>query len=257
MMEPALKPAFRLRGVTKAFGRRWRLTVPRFDVARGDVFGLVGHNGAGKSTLMRLMALLLAPDGGEIEVLSQAAQVRSGGRETPAQVRLRRRLAMVPQRPYLFGADVRDNVAYPLRVRGARRRDARARADEMLDAFGLDHLAAERARVLSGGEAQRVALARALITEPEVLLLDEPTANIDPASTAVIESVIGRANAGGTTVILATHNLAQARRLCRNIACLHDGEVVETQPVDRFFARPKDPRTQAFLRKEVITVGVS
>jgi tungstate transport system ATP-binding protein len=122
-----------------------------------------------------------------------------------------------------------------------------------LEEVGLAELASARARTLSGGEAQRVALARAIVIEPEVLLLDEPTANLDPYNVGLMETIIRRLNEKHhTTLALVTHNVFQARRLAHRVAFLLDGRVIEVADVEAFFNHPRDPRTAAFVRGEMV-----
>ena len=122
-----------------------------------------------------------------------------------------------------------------------------------LEQVGLSDLAKEKARLLSGGEAQRVALARAMVIEPEVLLLDEPTANLDPYNVGLIEDIVADLNRKrSTTIVLVTHNVFQAKRLAHRVALLLEGKVVEVAPVQEFFEAPRDPRTAAFVRGEMV-----
>ena len=145
---------------------------------------------------------------------------------------------------------VRDNLAYPLRLRGLQSRD---RVDGLLAQFGLERLASASARKLSAGEYQRVALARALAAFPRVLLLDEPTANLDPYSVALIEGIVQSVRAAGqTTQILITHNIFQAKRLADRVVMLLEGDVIEADNTRHFFDDPRDPRTAAFVRGEMV-----
>jgi tungstate transport system ATP-binding protein len=233
---------YRLRGVTQAYGGRTVLAVDALDVRPGEILAIVGPSGAGKSTLLRLLGFLETPSGGEL-----AFRGRPGAQPLDA----RRAVTMVFQRPALFSASVAENVAYGLRVRGVR--DARARVTAALDEVRLaEHAGAPAAR-LSGGELQRAALARALVIEPAVLLLDEPTANLDPYNVGVIEEAVRRRNREhGTTVVLVTHNVFQAQRLATRAALLLDGRLAAEAPADEFFHAPRDPRVAAFVRGEMI-----
>jgi tungstate transport system ATP-binding protein len=204
----------------------------------------VGPTGAGKSTLLRLLAGLEPPTAGELRFGACSA----GGRGLPLDVR--RRVTLVFQRPLLLAGTVRANVEYGLRLRGLGGRGSRARA--ALDRLGLGELGSRSAHTLSGGETQLVALARALVLEPDVLLLDEPTAHLDPARVARVEDVVRDFHRRGATVVWATHNLLQARRVARRVALLLDGRLVEVAPVEDFFANPSDPRTAAFVRGEMV-----
>jgi tungstate transport system ATP-binding protein len=145
---------------------------------------------------------------------------------------------------------VRDNIAYGLRLRGE---NANGRADELLETIGLQSLARASAVKLSGGEMQRVALARALVIEPRVLLLDEPTANLDPYNVALIEEIARAHNrARGTTIVLVTHNVFQAKRLAHRVGLMLGGRIVEVNDTRAFFDAPRDPRTAAFVRGEMV-----
>jgi len=236
---------YRLEGVTKAYGDRTVLEVPELEIHRGEVFGIVGPNGAGKSTLLRLLNFLELPTSGDIIFEG----VRLNGRKPPLEVR--RRIVAVFQRPILLNRSVAANVAYGLKIRGER--DVRRRVQQVLRLVGLEGLAHASARTLSGGEAQRVALARALVLNPQVLLLDEPTANLDPYNVRLIEDIIRRVNREqGTTLVLVTHNVFQARRLAHRVAFLLEGRLVEVAPSDKFFNSPSDPRTAAFVKGEMV-----
>jgi tungstate transport system ATP-binding protein len=201
---------------------------------------ILGANGAGKSVLLRLCHGLLAPTSGRI---AWSAPDRIGGA---------RRQAMVFQRPVMLRRSALANVAYGLKVAGVgvAERDARARA--ALERVGLMHLADRPARVLSGGEQQRLALARAWALNPEVLFLDEPTANLDPGATHEIESAIHAIHSGGTKIVMVTHNLGQARRLADEIVFLHNGRVVERASAVRFFTGTACPEAAAFLKGELV-----
>ena len=200
---------------------------------------VLGPNGAGKSVLLRLCHGLLAPTSG---------RVRWQTPEVPGEPR---RQAMVFQRPVLLRRSVLGNITYALRharVPSARREEL-ARA--ALARVGLESFAARPARVLSGGEQQRLALARVWALRPEVLFLDEPTANLDPGATQEVERVISAMNAEGTKIVMVTHNLGQARRLADEILFLHEGRLVERAPADRFLKDPASPEAISFLEGEL------
>ena len=235
---------YRFEGVQQRYGTRTVLELPRLDIRRGETLAVIGPSGSGKSTLLRLLQFLETPTEGVIEF--------DGTRLTGAPaLEVRRRVATVFQRPVLLDRSVRDNVAFGLRVRG--QRDAHARViDRLLEALALAPLAHAAARSLSGGEVQRVALARALAYEPEVLLLDEPTANLDPRNVKLVEDLVRARAAAGATVVLATHQIFQARRLATRVALLLDGQVIETAATNELLDSPKDPRTKAFLSGEMV-----
>jgi tungstate transport system ATP-binding protein len=237
--------AYRLAQVTQGYGGRTVLHVERLEIAAGEVLGLVGPTGAGKSTLLRLLAAVERPASGQLLF----GATRLDGAEPPLE--MRRRLTLVFQRPLLLGGSVRSNVAYGLRLRG--RGNCPAQVGVMLERLKLTGLASRSARELSGGEAQLVALARALVLEPEVLLLDEPTAHLDPARVALAEeAVLDLHRRRGTTVVWATHNLFQARRVAGRVGLLLEGRLVEVAPAREFFEAPRDPRTAAFIRGEMV-----
>jgi tungstate transport system ATP-binding protein len=200
---------------------------------------VLGPNGAGKSVLLRLCHGLLAPTSGSI---------RWNAPEVPGAPR---RQAMVFQRPVMLRRSALGNVTYALRrarVPGARREEL---AREALRKVGLEAFAAHPARVLSGGEQQRLALARVWALRPEILFLDEPTANLDPGATLEVERVIAALHAAGTKIVLVTHNLGQARRLGDEILFLNDGRLVERAPADRFLKSPASAEAARFLEGEL------
>jgi tungstate transport system ATP-binding protein len=227
----------RLDQATYAIDGRTLIHPLSLELEAGPSTILLGANGAGKSVLMRLMHGLLAPSGGRISWSDSDA------------ARVRRLQAMVFQRPVLLRRSVLDNVMYALRVVGAA--DARRRASDALTEVGLAQAAEQPARTLSGGEQQRLALARAWALHPEVLFLDEPTANLDPGATREIETVIKAFDAAGTKIIMSTHNLGQARRLGDEVLFIHQGRLAERAPVDAFFTQPRSPEAAAFIKGEL------
>ena len=208
------------------------------EIGAGPRTIILGPNGAGKSVLMRLCHGLLEPSAGGI-----AWRGRNGHNSG--------RQSMVFQRPVMLRRSALANVIYGLRLAGFSRRECELRARDVLDAVGLERQAERSARTLSGGEQQRLALARAWALGPEVLFLDEPTANLDPGSTRDVESIIAAIHATGTKIIMTTHNLGQARRLADEILFLSQGRLIEQTPVDRFFGRPASAEAEAFVRGEL------
>lgn len=215
-----------------------RVILDRFSaqIAAGPSTVILGANGAGKSVLMRLMHGLLAPANGTIRWASPSTE---------------RKQAMVFQRPVLLRRSALANVTYALKLARVPRADRERLALEALDSVGLAPLAMRSARVLSGGEQQRLALARAWALHPEVLFLDEPTASLDPTATREIERVIQAFDAAGTKIVMATHNLGQARRLGDEVLFLHQGRLIERAPAEQFFARPASPEASAFIKGEL------
>lgn len=207
------------------------------EICAGPRSVILGPNGAGKSVLMRLCHGLLQPTSGAI---------RWQGTNEKG-----RRQAMVFQRPVMLRRSALANVTYALKLAGFAATECRLRALDVLEAVGLADAARRPARVLSGGEQQRLALARAWALGPEVLFLDEPTANLDPNAARDIETLIGQIRAGGTKIVMTTHNLGQAQRLGDEILFLSQGRLVERSPVEQFFSRPASIEAQAFIRSEV------
>jgi tungstate transport system ATP-binding protein len=233
---------YQLNDVKQIYAGRAVLDVERLSVTAGEILALVGPSGAGKSTLLRLLNFLEPPSAGTIIFDNQPVPA-----QTP--LALVRRVTTVFQRPLLLSRSVRDNVAYGLLLRGE---TADGRVDESLERVGLGGLAGQAAHKLSGGEMQRVALARALVLRPEVLLLDEPTANLDPYNVGLIESIVREQNATHqTTIVLVTHNVFQARRLARRAGLLLGGKLIELASTADFFERPRDSRTAAFVKGEM------
>jgi len=235
-----------IQSLRKRYEGRLVLDIPALEIPKGQVFALVGPSGSGKSTLLRLLNFLEYPSQGSI--LFDGIPFSMGSEIPLAQ---RRRVTMVFQRPLLLESSVWDNVAFGLRLRGIR--DARDQIQSALEAVGLEKFAGQRARKLSVGEAQRVALARAMVIQPDVLLMDEPTANLDPYNVSMIEQIALLMNrTHGTTLVLVTHNVFQARRLGQQVALLMEGKIIESSATEIFFNSPKDPRTSAFVRGDMV-----
>jgi len=206
------------------------------EIGAGPRTVILGPNGAGKSVLMRICHGLLAPTSGCVRWLGANGS---------------RRQAMVFQRPVMLRRSVLGNAMYGLKLAGLARGERELRARDVLEAVGLERQADQPARQLSGGEQQKLALARAWSLGPEVLFLDEPTANLDPVATREVESIIGQIRASGTKIIMTTHNLGQARRLGDEILFISGGRLLERAPVDGFFVQPATAEAAAFIRGEL------
>jgi tungstate transport system ATP-binding protein len=208
-------------------------------LAAGPPTVLIGPNGAGKTTLLRLLMGLIAPARG---------RVSWGGRETAAPTHR----AIVFQRPVMLRRSAAGNIRYALAAAGVPRDKRHARADELCALVGLNGLGRRPARKLSGGEQQRLALARALAKEPQILLLDEPTASLDPAATKAIEDLVRTVAGRGIKVVMSTHDLGEARRLAGEIVLLHRGRLIESGPAEAFFAAPRTAEARKFIAGELL-----
>ncbi|HEX2720060.1 MAG TPA: ABC transporter ATP-binding protein [Candidatus Deferrimicrobium sp.] len=207
------------------YGSNVALDIEELTIADGRLYTLTGANGAGKSTLLSILAFLAPPTSGEIFYAGKQVDWDHGSVEE-----YRRKVTLLHQSPYLFGGSVQDNVAFGLKVRGIPGEEQRRRIDKALDVVGLQGFRDRVARELSGGEAQRVAMARALALKPEVLLLDEPLANIDRETTGLLETVIASLPAQGTTVIMTTHDPEHPGRLNGESIVLERGKVATRHP---------------------------
>ncbi len=218
---PSPVPALHASCLVKDYGKARVLELEQLSVELGHVRVLVGPNGAGKTTALRLIAGLEPATSGQLMVLG-----RAWGESSAGDLALRRRIGFVTQRPYLFKSTARRNVEYPLRSRGIGRSEASDRAARAMKQLGLLHLAERRARSLSAGESQRMALARAVVARPELLLLDEPLANIDPENTAIVEQLLRDLASGGVTILVATHVVNLAYHLSAEVVRLERGHRV-------------------------------
>ena len=200
---------------------------------------VLGPNGAGKTTLLRLMHGIQRLSKGEMHWATSRAEADL-------------KQAYVFQTPILLRRTVIENVAYPLTVRGISRKEARLKAGAMLEDVGLSGHLEQRANALSGGEKQKLALARALVVKPEVLFLDEPTASLDGRSTREIEAILTQVRDTGTKLVMATHDLGQARRIASDVLFLLNGKLHETGAAGAFFEAPQTPEAQGFLRGDIV-----
>jgi tungstate transport system ATP-binding protein len=253
-------PRLALEGVAHGFGDGPVLEDVSLELEAGTVTTVIGPSGTGKTTLLRLAALFEPPDAGAVRHGGDDAWALSGAE----RLRRRRRVGMAFQSPSLFDASVARNVEYGLRVRrpwrerlrswlaSLRGSDPPERVREALATVGLEGNLHRDGRSLSGGEAQRVAFARAVAYDPEVLVLDEPTSDLDPRNTAILEGAVAAAGERGIAILLATHDMHQARRVSDRVAVLLDGEVVEAGPGERVFEAPRDERTRRFVDGDLL-----
>lgn len=239
----------RLEGVTRRYrsaaGERVALDSADLEIARGEVFGVVGRSGAGKSTLIRTINRLETPDAGKVFVDGQEITALN-----PAELRAaRRRIGMIFQHFNLLNAKtIFDNVAFPLRLEGRPEAEVKTRVAELLERLGLSEHANKHPAQLSGGQKQRVGIARALACGPSVLLCDEATSALDPETTEDILTLLDQLNRElGLTIVLITHQMEVVRRVCDRVAVLKDGRIVEQGATADVFLHPQHPVTQAML----------
>jgi tungstate transport system ATP-binding protein len=222
------------------------------NIEGGEVFAVIGPTGAGKTTLLRLLDLLEVPASGSIYF---------DGRDVTAnrsfRLEARRRMSFVLQKPTVFNMSVYDNVACGLKWRGEKGGIIRQKVSRVLELVGMAEYSKRNARALSGGETQRVAIARALAVEPEVLFLDEPTANLDPISTSKIEEVLAHIISDQKiTVVMATHNMSQGQRLAGRIGVIMNGEVLQIGSPSDIFSTPQNTEVAQFVGVDNILSGV-
>ena len=207
----------------------------------GKIIVLLGVNGAGKTTLMRILAGLENADSGTILFNNQNTNEKA----------LRQVSTLVFQKTAMFTMNVYDNLAYGLKIRKVPKEEIAKMVPEALAAVRLSGFEKRRAKKLSGGEQQRIALARAFLLDSNILLLDEPTANLDPNSAIIIEKAIVSKKSSQRIIIMATHNLNQARRMADEIVHIHNGEIVEVANPKDFFENPKSEITRKFINGEL------
>ena len=251
----------RVRNVSRSYGDETVLRDLSIEVGEGETVAVIGPSGVGKTTLLRTLALSLEPDDGAVELDGTDAWAA----EESERLALRRRVGMVFQEASLFDAPVARNVEYGLRIRQPWTDRVRSQlrslvgvhepadaVSDALDVVGLSEKASQRSSSLSGGEAQRVSFARALAYDPDVLLLDEPTSDLDPRNTAVIEDAMAKARDRGIGVVVATHDMHQAERVADRVAVLLDDGTTEVGPTERIFDDPSDERTRKFISGELV-----
>jgi len=242
----------RIEGLSRVAGSKTILDSIYIEINRGEIFTFIGPSGSGKTTLLRLIDLLDTPTTGSI--IFDGTDTTAPDTEWLA---IRRRMSMVFQKPAVLNITVAGNVAFGLNFRGIEKSETNTRVHEALDIVGLLHLAERKAVTLSGGEMQRVAIARALVTRPEVLLLDEPTANLDPVSSEIIENLILRINKEmHTTIILSTHDMIQGQRLADRIGVIMGGRMVQVGSPNDIFYQPFSKDIARLVGIDVTLKGV-
>jgi len=218
------KLIFKVRNLKKVYNNKIILDVDNLNFQEGKIYAIVGPNGSGKTALLNILNLLEKPDEGQIFFYDQEITNKSNS----DTLEIRRRMTLVNQDPFLFHSTVYDNIAYGLKIRSIPSKVQKSRIRSALNIVGLSAFKDRKANQLSGGEAQRVVIARALVIEPEVLFLDEPTANIDQKHIDVVERIIKKIKKEiKTTVIFTTHDLSQAYRLADEVISLLDGKIIK------------------------------
>lgn len=222
----------------KSYDGRKVLDIDSGFIKSGSRTAIIGPNGAGKSTLLKILAGLESADCGTIAY--------DGAPDFPQND-----VTMVFQKPYLISTTVEKNIAYPMKLRNFTAEETEKRVAELTAELGLEAFRKQKAWKLSGGETQKVALARALSFKPKLLLLDEPTANIDPYTTAEIEKMLIAASEYAT-IILITHNLAQAKRVCDEAMMMHEGKLIESGSCKELLMNPCRQETRRFVEGELL-----
>jgi tungstate transport system ATP-binding protein len=239
-----------LRDIVKRYGEILALDHIDLEVEKEETLAILGPNGAGKTTLLKIIAGIEKPTSGEIYY--------EGKKITDDYpVFIRQKCTMVFQKTIVFNTTVYKNISYGLKIRGLPKDEIDAKVREALRLVELEGYEKRPAKRLSGGEQQRVSLARALVLEPDLLLLDEPTANLDPKTTSIIEEAIRHINKElRTTIIVATHNVFQVGDIARNVALMLNGKIVEIGPIEEVFYRPS-ARLASFARLENVFIGTA
>ena len=238
---------FRIENLSMSFGDKKILKNINLVIHRGEIFALMGPSGAGKTTLLRILNFFEKPAGGDLFFegtrLSHVREINT----------VRQRMSLLFQTPTVFNTSVFNNVAYGLKVRKMDRTAIEKKVRDALALVGLQGKERQKARTLSGGEAQRMAFARAIVYDPEILFLDEPTTNLDPANVAKIEEIIMQVrDEKRTTIVLATHNIPQVKRIANRVGLLLNGELIEVSSKDQIFNSPSDARASAFIKGDMV-----
>jgi len=230
-----------LKNVEKSYGSVKVLKDINLEIVGAKTVALLGINGAGKTTLLRIIAGLEERDKGSILL---------DGKDTNAK-ELRQIATLVFQKTVMFNRSVFSNLAYGLKIRGKKDSEIKEEIARELHVVGLRNFEKRKARKTSGGEQQRIALSRAFLLNPQILLLDEPTANLDPYNATIIERAIMNRTKGKGIVILATHNLSQAKRVADDVVHIYEGKIMEIADPEEFFNNPRSEMTRKFINGEL------
>lgn len=237
-------------GLCKTYGERDVLRNVSLLVKKGEILSIIGPSGTGKSTLLRILDLIEEPTAGSLRIFGKTVS------DTSARFSVRRKMGILFQKPVIFNTLVKENVALGLRYRQIEEAVIKERVEEALEQVGLSGYGERKARTLSGGESQRLALARALVTEPEILFLDEPTAYLDPRTADSIEALINALNGDyGITLVIATHDLFQGQRISDRIAVMMEGELSQVGAPEEIFQAPHSREVARYVGVENILPG--
>jgi len=239
--------SLRLSDISKSYEMKPVLKGFSFSFGTEGIYILIGPNGSGKSTFLRICSLLEDPDRGEVDFFDL------GNERVKRDIALRRRMTIVLPKIGVFNTTVFMNVAYGLKIRGVGKKAITEKVGWALELVGLSDKKEKRAVSLSSGETQRLGIARALVTEPEILFLDEPTASLDPYSTKVIEEVITNIKGQKSIlIVMVTHNLFQAQRLADHVLFMYEGRIIDFGSKKEFFENPKDERASRFITGQMV-----
>ncbi len=237
-----------LKDIKKSYGGQRVLDIPALTLEKGRITALVGPSGSGKSTFLKIINGIETPCEGAMAFDGEAIPFQK-----TFSLETRRKMILVFQKSVLFNTTVYENIAYGLKIRGADKQSLSGKVTDILELIGMKDKAHQRALTLSGGEAQRVAVARALVTAPRLLLMDEPTSDLDPSNVAVIEKLIRHArDTLHASVIVVTHNMHQAKRLADHMVFIMDGRIVEAGTPEKLFSDPEKELTRAFINGEMV-----
>lgn len=230
-----------LHNITKKFGDKTVLDIKQLEFNAGIVTGIIGPNGSGKSTLMKIIAGLDTEFTGSLHMDGQEINQKTY-----------KSMTLVFQKPYLINTDVYNNIAYPLKIRGMSKGEINNKVEKMIELLQLKEIMKQNALTLSGGEMQKVAMARAIVFEPKLLLLDEPTSNIDPKTMQLMGNAIKYINQScNTTVVLVTHNIRQLQRVCTQAVFMQEGKVAEQDIVKNVLSKLNEDFIGDFLEQEL------
>jgi tungstate transport system ATP-binding protein len=230
-----------IKEITKQYHAAKALDSISLDAEGGKIIVLLGVNGAGKTTLLRIIAGLESPEAGTISFNDEVMNAKE----------LRKATTMVFQKTVMFDLSVYDNLAFGLKIKKVPETEITQKVSEALHMVGLANFEKRKARKTSGGEQQRISLARALLLNPRILLLDEPTANLDPNSARIIEKAILSQKNSDSVIVMATHNLGQAKRLADTVIHMHEGRIIEAASSKDLFDNPQNETTRKFIRGEL------